>query len=550
VDCTTYPAVVFALWCTGIAYRALNPEDSVRVRTRQLAQVGCGFKSHQGYFLEKVMQVATREAARLLHEGTLAFAEMERNGIRVDVGYLTQHTKDTEVEIETLKNRLYGDKLWKTWDRKFGHKATLGNRSQLGSIVFEDMGYKRRHTLAKKDKANDEYNYRHTPKNDEAAFGNAVKDLPFVADYFRWQKLSKMHGTYLLGIAREVVDGRIHPFFDLHKVRTYRSSSSWPNFTNIPNRNYEIARRIRQIFIPDEGCYLGELDYSGVEVRSACCYNKDPRLIEDFTGEDKDTHGDTALEIFGLTREMVKGWSQEAKSHWKKTLRDWTKNRFVFPQFFGSVAFQCAPHIWEAVETDVMMPGMEVTVKEWLKKQGILYLGDCEPDATIEPGTFVHRVKTVEDGFWNKRFKVYSAWKRRWWEAYLRNGFFTSLSGFVFSGLYGRNEAWNYPVQSFAFHWLLKAIIILMGRIRKEKMRTRLIGAIHDCALASIPNNELQEFLDIAVEVMTEEVPKWYNREVDRIIVPLAVECEICPEGVPWSEKKVWKKKNGEWRAA
>jgi hypothetical protein len=76
VDCTTYPAVVFALWCTGIAYRALNPEDSVRVRTRQLAQVGCGFKSHQGYFLEKVMQVATREAARLLHEGTLAFAEM------------------------------------------------------------------------------------------------------------------------------------------------------------------------------------------------------------------------------------------------------------------------------------------------------------------------------------------------------------------------------------------------------------------------------------------------------------------------------------------
>jgi hypothetical protein len=49
---------------------------------------------------------------------------------------------------------------------------------------------------------------------------------------------------------------------------------------------------------------------------------------------------------------------------------------------------------------------------------------------------------------------------------------------------------------------------------------------------------------------MTEEVPKWYNREVDRIIVPLAVECEICPEGVPWSEKKVWKKKNGEWRAA
>lgn len=480
------------------------------------------------------MQVATRDAAWLLQAGVEAFSQVELNGIRIDEGYLKQHTKDTEEEIAGLKKRLYSDPLWKRWERKFGHKATLGNRSQLGEIVFDDMKYKRRHTLAKKDRGSEDEAWRHKPKNDEAAFGNAVKDLPFVADYFRWLKLEKMHGTYLLGFAREAVDGRIHPFFDLHKVRTYRSSSSWPNFTNIPNRQHEIAKRIRRCFIPDEGCYISEADYSGVEVKSACCYTKDQRLIDDFTLPGKDPHGDTAMELFGITRTMMEGWDENAKANWKKTLRDWSKNRFVFPQFFGSVAFQCAPHIWEAVDSGVKMPDYRMTVKQWLAKQGIIELGDCDPEGNVEPGTFVHRVKTVEDGFWNKRFKQYSAWKRRWWNSYLDHGYFHSLSGFVFTGIYGRNECWNYPVQSFAFHWLLYAIIVIMKELKKRKMRTKLIGAIHDCVLASIPYEERDEFLDMSVEVMTKRVPQHWPE----IIVPLTTEIDLCPEGISWAEKK------------
>lgn len=491
------------------------------------------------------MQVATRAAARLMQEGVAAFSAIELNGIRIDTDYLKQHTIETEEEIAALKKRLYADKMWKTWERKFGNKATLGNRSQLGEMVFTDMGYERRHTLAKKDKSNDEESWRHKPKNDEAAFGAAVKDLPFVADYFRYLKLEKMHGTYLLGLAREVVDGRIHPFFDLHKVRTYRSSSSMPNFTNIPNRQKEIAKRIRRCFIPDRGCCLGELDYSGVEVRSACCYNRDPRLIEDFTGKDKDPHGDTARELFGISPEMTAGWSEGEKENWKKGMRDWSKNRFVFPQFFGSVAFQCAPHIWEVIDSGAMMPDGSMTVKAWLAKQGITELGDCDPEGNIEPGTFVHRVKTVEDGFWNKRFKVYTAWKTRWWNNYLDKGYFHSLSGFVFTGIYGRNECWNYPVQSFAFHWLLYAIILIMRELKKRKMRTKLVGAIHDCVLASIPNEERDEFFDLAVEVMTKRVPQRWPE----IIVPLQTEIELCPEGVSWGEKKVARRNSkGVWR--
>lgn len=487
-----------------------------------------------------VIKPASVDAAYLFHEGTLALAQMEANGIRVDVDYLKKHTLETEEEIADLHNKLLADKMWRTWERKFGNKATLGNRVQLGEIVFGDMKYKRRHSLTKKDRKDGYESERRTPKNDEAAFGDAVKDLPFVADYFRWLKLSKMHGTYLLGFQREVVNGRIHPFYHLHKVRSYRSSSSEPNFTNIPVRNREIGDRLRKCFIPDEGCDLGEFDYGGAEVRSACCYTGDPRLIEEFTGKGKDPHGDTAMELFGIKREHIKPLEhftakqkEECKKLWEKGPRDWAKNRFVFPQFFGSVAFQCAPHLWEAVEAGAMMPHGDISVREHLRRQGITHLGNCDPDADIEPGSFLHRCKVVEDGFWKKRFKVYDAWKRRWWNSYCTKGYFESLSGFVFSGLYGKNDCLNYGIQAFAFHWLLYAVIRLTKLIKKYRMKSKLVGEIHDSLLINVPANEVDVVFPMVADIMRDTVPRHWPS----IIVPLKVEADVVHEGLSWADK-------------
>lgn len=484
--------------------------------------------------------VATREAARLFHDGTLALSEIEANGIKVDVSYLESESKKVVKEIDDLKAALVNDKeVYPTWSKIYGHKTNLGSREQLGDIVFDRLGHKRRASLAKKDRDN-EFGVRREPKFNEAAFGDV--SLPFVKDYFRWQKLEKLKNTYLDGISREVVDGRIHPFYHLHKVVTYRGSSSEINFQNIPNRNYEIARRIRRCFVPDRGCDLIEIDYSTAEVRSACCYTKDPVLISYIVNPKNDMHGDTARDMFGFSEEDVTG-SAAIEKAFKKGPRDWAKNRVVFPMFFGSVHFQCAPHVWEMVEKGIEVPKGGMTIREHLRRQGITALGDCDPGEPTRPGTFVHRMKDVEHSFWNERFKVYTSWKNGWFNRYLRDGWFRTLSGFVISGLLARNDVLNYGIQGFAFHWLLWSVIRIMKRLKKERMKAMLVGQIHDCHLGSVPTRERDDYIGISKEVMTEEI----LRHWPSIIVPLNIEVELCPDGTSWADKKVAHYRNGGW---
>lgn len=205
-----------------------------------------------------MIRATTLEAYKLLHQGTLALAQAESNGIRIDVEYLDQAIIDIGKEIGNLEERLQETEVWDTWRKMFGrNKASLGSRIQLGK-VFDKLGYERR--IGKKGKK----------QNDEAAF-ETVKH-PFVKDYFKCEKLKKAKGTYLEGIRSETVYSEaeliwiLHPFFNLNTVRSFRSSASLPNFQNIPIRNEEIGKIIRTAFIPREGNVLIESDFKGIEV--------------------------------------------------------------------------------------------------------------------------------------------------------------------------------------------------------------------------------------------------------------------------------------------
>lgn len=339
----------------------------------------------------------------------------------------------------------------------------------------------------------------------------------------------------------DVYDIEVEEFhnFIANEICVHNSSRS-PNFQNFPSRDPEITKIIRTCFIARKDRQLLEMDFSGIEVRIACVYTKDPRLIDDFTTPGKDPHRDTASQLFCLPIEFLK-----ANADWaKKTVRDWSKNRFVFPEFYGSVHFQCAPHIWESIIEKgddgykFKLPD-GTSIKKHLARKGIKELGEVHPDIIKEQGgtkagTYVHHVKKVEDDFWNNRFKGYTQWKKDWYAAYLRTGGFHTLSGFKIEGVMKRNEVLNYPIQGFAFHCLLWTLIQLDKWLRKNKMKSLIVGQIHDSMVLDAIPKEVPIILEKVKEIVSKGLPQNWPC----IIVPMEIEAELCPIGGSWYDKK------------
>lgn len=451
------------------------------------------------------MACSTPEAYDLFHQGMIALSEVEANGMRVDRKYLRKTLRSTERKIQETEAELKANPIFRQWKREFGEKTKLTN-AQLGHMVFEVLGFKRK-----------EGNL----KNDEDAFNHV--DHPFVANYRHLQKLKKAHTTYLLGIQREVEGEYIHPNFNLHIPISFRSSSDHPNFQNWPVRNDEMAELIRRCFIARDGHQILEIDFKGIEVSVAACYTKDPVLISYVSDPTKDMHRDMAAQCFMLRKEQV-----------TKMVRYCAKNMFVFPQFYGSVYYNCTEFLWEAIDRFKLETVDGMSVRKHLRKLGIREKGECSPDEKPVKNTFEHHIQSVEQDFWGRRFKVYADWKRRWFDAYLRTGSFKLLTGFVVNGVYEKNQVINCPVQGSAFHCLLWCLIRLQKMLRKKKMRSKIVGQIHDSMVCDVHEEEREEFLAMAKQVTTVDL----RANFPWIIVPMVVEAELAPVGGSWFEKK------------
>jgi hypothetical protein len=313
------------------------------------------------------------------------------------------------------------------------------------------------------------------------------------------------------------------------------NSSNDPNFQNIPIRDPKIGKLIRRCFIPrSKDHVLAEIDFKSIEVKISSAYNQDPVLIAYINDPTKDMHRDMAAQCYMLDPEEI-----------DKQTRYCAKNMFVFPEFYGSVYFQCAPILWEALTKHrLCIAGTEIKIKDHLVGKGITHLGDCSPNVHTEPNSFVHHIRTVEHDFWNRRFKVYKSWKENWWKRYLESCEFQMLTGFVERGVYSRNDVINHPVQGAAFHCLLWSLIGLQNWLNDNKMKSVIIGQIHDSIIADVLKSELQDYLNVAKKIMTEDIRKHWNW----LIVPLDIEAEIAETN--WYEKLPWKKKDGIWEKA
>ena len=456
-----------------------------------------------------IVYATTQDAYRLVHDGILALARAERQGIRIDTEYCQREKDRLTKRIEKLRRELETTKFYRRWEHIYGSKTNIYSNQQLSNLLYKHMKLEAPKTTGTGTGSTDESTLRQF-------------DIPELNTVLQIRKWAKVRETYLGSFIRETnTDGYMRPSYNLNLVRTYRSSSSDPNFQNIPKRDKESMEICRRAILPRPGHLLAEADFSGMEVMISECYHKDPVMMDYLLDKSSDMHGDMAKQIFFLDE-----LNKKLPSH--AIMRQAAKNGFVFPQFYGDYYGNNAKSLCEW--TKLPMSG------KWKGKEGI-ELPDVEP---ISSHFIRHKIKSldhlmehmkeVEDDFWNRRFKVYHKWRQEWVAEYRRKGFLQMFTGFICSGLMRKNEIVNYPIQGTAFHCLLKTFIRTDEIMRKEKWDSRLVGQIHDSMVIDAHPDEVEHIRGTLNRIVREELPRAWPW----IIVPLEIEMETFGVDSPW----------------
>jgi DNA polymerase-1 len=475
-------------------------------------------------------------AYQLLHEGSLALARAEENGLRIDVAYLDKQIEVTNNKIKALNEEMRQGKIADLWRREFGNKMNLGSDPQLARILFGVLKIPCKYRTAPTTKF---------PAGQAKVDDTVLLEIkhpeagPYCKQRIKLRQLRDLKNR-LVSLRKETIDGLYHANFNLHTAWTYRSSSgqnkegasragSEFNFQNVPVRDADIAPVIRKAFVPRPGCVLVENDFAALEFKGAACFWGDPKMIAYASDPKLDIHRDMAAECYAFKPQQF-----------NKDTRYCGKNGFVFPELYGSYYCQIARNMWSMIDSKKLtVDGMPM--KLWLKRKDITELGACNPKEPPRPGTFEYHIKQVEDRF-ARRFPVFARKKDEWYNTYRQRGQFKMMTGFVCSGLYSKNDTLNAPIQGPCFHCLLFTLIQIHKWVLRNKKRTKILGQIHDCVIADVPKSELQEYLAEVKRIVEVELPKKWKW----IIVPMGIEAEVAT--TTWWDKKVWVEKNGLWQ--
>ena len=234
-------------------------------------------------------QVDERGGEALLRDVELPLvsllAQMERDGICLDVAYLQQVEADYASEIADAQQSAH---------ELAGREFNLGSPKQLQEILFGERG------LPKTKKTKTGF----TTDADALQWLAEVSDDPLPDVLLRWREVTKLRQTVAGLLPLTDANDRIHTTFQQTIAATGRLSSTDPNLQNIPIRTEE-GRRIRAGFIVGEGYEaLLTADYSQIEMRIMAHLSGDDKLIETFvSGED--LHSTMAAEVFGVAPQDV-----------------------------------------------------------------------------------------------------------------------------------------------------------------------------------------------------------------------------------------------------
>ena len=346
--------------------------------------------------------------------------DMEFEGVRVDVDFLKEYSKELEKEAKLCEESVY---------QQAGVRFNLASPKQLGEVLFEKLQIDPK---AKKTKTGQF-------ATGEDVLQKLAHNNPIVADILSFRELTKLKSTYVDALPEMINSktGRVHTSYAQAVAVTGRLSSNHPNLQNIPIRSSR-GREIRKAFIPRaEGRILVSADYSQIELRIVAAISGDSNMCEAFRNG-KDIHTATAARVFGVAEEAVtKEMRYKAKS-------------VNFGIIYGQGAFGLAENL------GVSRTEAKEIIDNYKKEfSGITqYMED-----TIQ---FAQKNGYVETLMGRKRW--------------LKD---ISSSNFTVRGFAERN-AINSPIQGTAADMVKLAMIAIHREMKEKKMASKMILQVHD----------------------------------------------------------------------
>lgn len=386
--------------------------------------------------------------------------QMEREGVHADKDALVSMSKLLEEKVLALESDIYD---------LAGEEFNINSPKQLGVILFEKLKL----PFAKKTK---------TGYSTSADILEKLKNEdPIVAKVLDYRQVSKLKSTYADGLPVFIEeDERIHGKFNQTITATGRISSTDPNLQNIPIR-MELGREIRKVFQPKEGCVFLDADYSQIELRVLAHMSGDQDLINAYLNH-QDIHRSTASKVFHTPYEEV----TELQRRNAKAVN--------FGIVYGISAF--------GLSQDLNIP----------KKEAQAYIDQY---FAMYPA-----VKQFIDGLVAKAKKHgYSEtmFGRRRPMPEIASSNFVQRS-------FGERVAMNAPIQGTAADIIKVAMIRVAGRLKKEKLESKIVLQVHDELLVEAVEKEKEQVKQILLEEMPNAVT---------LSVPLEVEVM---EGMDWKQ--------------
>ncbi|MGN7987488.1 DNA polymerase I [Pedobacter sp. 22226] len=216
-------------------------------------------------------------------------ADIEKEGVRIDIETLKAYSKELETEIIKFEQNVYD---------KAGIKFNLASPKQLGEVLFDKLQLDPK---AKKTKTG-QY------QTGEDVLTALASKSDIVQDILDFRQLQKLKSTYVdaLPLMVNPKTGRVHTSYNQAVAATGRLSSNNPNLQNIPIRT-ERGREVRKAFIArDENHILLSADYSQIELRIIAEISKEENMLDAFS-KGIDIHTATAAKVYGVSIEEVDG---------------------------------------------------------------------------------------------------------------------------------------------------------------------------------------------------------------------------------------------------